>query len=69
MTDMDTLHKIKLNNKMEQATAKGKPNKKPTQSLVNDEADEKRMFFENLKSSRVMLSNIHILERWSKDVF
>ena len=39
---------------MEQTTAKGKPTKKPTQSLVNDEAEERRLFFENLKSTRVI---------------
>jgi hypothetical protein len=33
--------------------AKGRPTKKPTQAVVNDADEERRLFFENLKSTRV----------------
>ena len=33
--------------------AKGRPTKKPTQAVVNDADEERRLFFESLKSSRV----------------
>jgi hypothetical protein len=38
---------------MEQS-AKGRPTKKPTQAVVNDADEERRLFFESLKSSRVI---------------
>ena len=38
---------------MDQSGKGGRPTKKPTQAVVNDADEERRLYFESLKSTRV----------------